>query len=790
MSAREAAEWVLSEVGLALTRVVDDAGWQDTIDDPALFSRRRFWAVAAALAPMAAARLARLRGEPVPSTPGRISDFLLRELGEESVLGRAFAEAAASSGELAGFDASQIDLGEVHEFVLGRGFGVRGGQVRWEGCDAGLHQLGSYYTPASLADAAVEQIVHEWLDGRSSVDLVGARVVDLSCGAGRFLVAWVRHVRARLPSVRGAEAFAALAGVDVDPVALDLARVEIAVAAGDASLASVLSGRFRLGNPLLQASGARASTAERVTAIANGYPWDPSLALDDAGGPWDMVVGNPPWEKIRLEERAFFKHLAPAIAACTRKDERGARIESELSTRPLLRAHLNHASSTFAFARSQIASDPRLKPAAAHELNSYALFVALGVDALAPGGTLGLLVKSALVTAPANQRLFAYLVDRGHLRVVWDFVNSRRLFDIDSRERFALVVCGQPRAEASFRFAMGLEHVEQLKELSRLQEASPASLREINPLTGMLPNVSDDGTMARFRRVARAHPTFDEVYRGARFGRIVHLTTHADFIRRAPGPDLLPILEGKFIEQYDARFSGFRGVSEAMRYTSKARALVIPESEKGAECVPEARFFITAAVWAKLSARYPDAWSLVWRNTTSATNRRTCIATILPHVPGIQSIQIIQFSDRRQLALLLATMNSLPFDAMLRARLNGIDLTQKFVRQVPVPDPQRWEECVSFGGVQRALSDHVLARVRVLLVDDARLVPFVEGFPAGSAVASRAARRPIMRELDLLLAYAYGIEGKELYEMAAGFESDLTKQERQRFLEPDAFPCP
>jgi hypothetical protein len=47
-----------------------------------------------------------------------------------------------------------------------------------------------------------------------------------------------------------------------------------------------------------------------------------------------------------------------------------------------------------------------------------------------------------------------------------------------------------------------------------------------------------------------------------------------------------------------------------------------------------------------------------------------------------------------------------------------------------------------------------------------------------------------MRELDLLLAYAYGIEGKELYEMAAGFESDLTKQERQRFLEPDAFPCP
>ena len=232
MSARAAAEWVLGEVGLALTRVVDDAGWQDSIDEPELFSRARFQAVAAALAPMAAARLARLRGEAVPTTTGRIADLLLRELGDESVLARAYAEAPSPSIRGVGLDAAEVELGEVHELVLGRGFSVRGGRVRWEGCDAGLHQLGSYYTPAALADAAVGQVAREWLAGRTSRDLAGARVVDLSCGAGRFLVAWVRHVRACLPSVRGAEAFAALAGVDVDPIALDLARVEIAVAAG------------------------------------------------------------------------------------------------------------------------------------------------------------------------------------------------------------------------------------------------------------------------------------------------------------------------------------------------------------------------------------------------------------------------------------------------------------------------------------------------------------------------------------------------------------------------------
>ena len=97
MSARAAAEWVLGEVGLALTRVVDDAGWQDSIDEPELFSRARFQAVAAALAPMAAARLARLRGEAVPTTTGRIADLLLRELGDESVLARAYAEAPSPS---------------------------------------------------------------------------------------------------------------------------------------------------------------------------------------------------------------------------------------------------------------------------------------------------------------------------------------------------------------------------------------------------------------------------------------------------------------------------------------------------------------------------------------------------------------------------------------------------------------------------------------------------------------------------------------------------------------------
>ena len=60
-------------------------------------------------------------------------------------------------------------------------------------------------------------------------------------------------------------------------------------------------------------------TAEKV----NAFHWFiefPEIMERDGG--FDIVIGNPPWERIKLQEQEFFAARSPAIASAPNKAER------------------------------------------------------------------------------------------------------------------------------------------------------------------------------------------------------------------------------------------------------------------------------------------------------------------------------------------------------------------------------------------------------------------------------------------------------------------------------------
>ena len=56
----------------------------------------------------------------------------------------------------------------------------------------------------------------------------------------------------------------------------------------------------------------------------------PEVFVGDRGG-FDCVLGNPPWERIKLQEKEFFAFKAPGIAAVTNAAAR-KRMIAELET--------------------------------------------------------------------------------------------------------------------------------------------------------------------------------------------------------------------------------------------------------------------------------------------------------------------------------------------------------------------------------------------------------------------------------------------------------------------------
>jgi adenine-specific DNA-methyltransferase len=140
---------------------------------------------------------------------------------------------------------------------------------------------GIFYTPPALVDRLLDA---------SDVDWRRARILDPACGAGAFLAAAAARCLTAVPASQPERALADLAGrlraVELDPFAAWLARVAV-----DAAVHAAL--------------GAPPDPS-----------WDPIVvvgdaldAADDDGESFDLVVGNPPYGRVRLspERRARYR---------------------------------------------------------------------------------------------------------------------------------------------------------------------------------------------------------------------------------------------------------------------------------------------------------------------------------------------------------------------------------------------------------------------------------------------------------------------------------------------------
>jgi hypothetical protein len=70
-----------------------------------------------------------------------------------------------------------------------------------------------------------------------------------------------------------------------------------------------------------------AAAAARAAQTAQAFHWWQAFPQVRAKGGFAVLLGNPPWERIKLQEEEFFASRSPLIAEAPHKAERGRRIE-------------------------------------------------------------------------------------------------------------------------------------------------------------------------------------------------------------------------------------------------------------------------------------------------------------------------------------------------------------------------------------------------------------------------------------------------------------------------------
>lgn len=533
----------------------------------------------------------------------------------------------------------------------------------------------------------------------------------------------------------------------------------------------------------VQPYGLLVQESERALAGARPFHWPLEFPDVMAAGGFDAVLGNPPWERIKLQEQEFFAARDPEIAQSANAAARGKLIEKlkdaasgtrERALYEEFEAAKRSAEASSVFARVEAEEGGRFPLTGRGDVNTYALFAELFASLASKRGRAGVIVPTGIATDATTAPFFAALVENKRLAQLIDFENRERLFPaVDSRMKFCLLTLGHDEKQSGFAFF--LTDPRQLAEPERRFTLSADDIARINPNTKTAPVFRSKADAELTAKIYARVPVLIDEARGkdgnpwgVSFMRLFDMSNDSGLFRTAAelaeagfvreGGDwvrgnerYVPLYEAKMIHQFDHRWATYdNGDSRDSTLAEKAS----PDFE------PAPRYFVPAReVEGRLAAKgWTRGWLMGWRDITNATNERTVIAAAFPRVGVGNKIPLIfpnQSVSPRHYAALVSCLSSLSLDFCARQKIGGTTLNFFILFQFPVLPPSSFSEAdLAF----------IAPRVLELTYTSHAMAPFARdlGYDGPPYKWDEDRRAQLRAELDAWYARAYGLTRDEL----------------------------
>jgi hypothetical protein len=475
------------------------------------------------------------------------------------------------------------------------------------------------------------------------------------------------------------------------------------------------------------------------------------------------VLGNPPWERIKLQEQEFFASRDPEVAQARNQAERRKKIDA-LAAAPagsLERRlydefeearHVAEAASLFAH------DGGRYPLTGTGDVNTYALFAETAVQLVAPHGRAGLVLPFGIATDETTSAFFGH-ISAGRLASIISFEEIRKWFPAtDDRKSFCILTIG--RSERT-DFALNLDTLEALRRPERRFSLTPEQIALVNPNTRTCPVFRTEMDAKLTAKIyARVPVLWDESRPdgnpwGLRFGTLFHMSNDSSLFRIAARrhelSDPVPLYEAKMVHQFDHRWATYAGESE-----ESARLVTAAEKADPTFAVTPRYWVERAEVEARLAQKgWTRPWLMGWRDIARSTDERTLIASVVPRVACGDKILLFNVSADADAALtLLAAMNSLVVDYVARQKVGGTSFKYFTMRQIALPSP---------ASLSAEVRGFISSRAFSLVATAEDLLGFVRDVRLPLRPAHDPGRRAVLRaELDATFAALYGLTRDEL----------------------------
>ncbi|HEY8749125.1 MAG TPA: DNA methyltransferase [Tepidisphaeraceae bacterium] len=639
-----------------------------------------------------------------------------------------------------------------------------------------------------------------WQAGLDAVRQIA--VIDPACGSGAFLIAAYELLEERYEMIVDHLAYHTkqptsvwssaipemilaenLHGVDLSPQAVEITQLALWIR-------SARKGR-RL-DDLSHNVICRNSLVGDKAVDGRAMDWKvefPNIFARRNPG-FDVVIGNPPWERMKLQEREFFAFSAPEIAGAVNAANRRQMIETLETRNPPLFATYITAKGNAEQALAHVRRGGNFPLTGKGDINLYMLFAELARSIVRPQGIVGILVPSGIATDDTTKDYFAKLMEDESLIAIYDFENKHGVFaDVHRAFKFSVLLFGgvdRKTAQADFvSFAHDLRH---LSDKGRHVKLSRNDLALLNPNTHTCPIFRNKRDAELTKAVYRRVPVLIDENRkqggnpwGVKFATMFHQTNDAEHFR-APA-DLqkdgfqlrgnkwvkgkqvfVPLYEAKMVQAYDHRAASV--VIEAGNWVRQGQTT---ETTLVEHQNPE---FVAMPRWWTASEEPVEALSIeaaraqgfiAFKDITSPTNQRTMIAAAIPWCAATNHLilTLTNQSPKRELCL-LANLNSFVYDYLTRQKIGGITLNFFIVKQVPMLTPDSYDDKCPWD-TKQSLEKWVSDRVLKLTCTANNMIPLADaaGFKEKVHKWKEQERAELRAELDAAYFHLYGVSRED-----------------------------
>lgn len=493
----------------------------------------------------------------------------------------------------------------------------------------------------------------------------------------------------------------------------------------------------------------------------------PEVFIRDNPG-FDVLLGNPPWEKVKVETDQWWGLRIPRLRSMPQKQKNAALKEFQNARPDLMREFEDEVAAVDAF-RAVLIKGPFPGLGSGGDPDLYQAFAWRNWQLLREGGRSAVVLPRGALSGSALARWRQQVLDEGSFADVCFLINTNKwIFEgVDGRYTVGLTVA-ERGGESIVRFAGPFGNEKDFMEQATGVAEVPATEFVEWSSTAAFPLIPDPKSAEIFR-LMKQQPRFDNVRDNWEFRPFRELDATNDKkllefdIEEVKGR--IPVYAGASFNLWDPD----AGEPYAYSEPQVLRAHLENKLERAVRTARSAYYRIDF-----LNGELPlDRPRIAFRDVTNQTNTRTTIAALIP--PGTSVVHtapvlVPRKGGVRAEAFLLGVLSSVPFDWASR-RWVELHLTFELLNALPIPERSE----------KPALSARVVEIAGRLAAVDDRYAEWAAavGVPFGS-VDTPARKDDLIAELDALVSLLYGLSEDQVehvfstFHRGWSFESRLT----------------